>query len=67
MDHTTVPDMVRDYGLVYRGTDDEGREVYCPVCLEYRVNDCHEVVNVVGRLSRTRKLISRHLSTHRHK
>ena len=49
-DHTTLLDVVRDSSLAYRATDDEGREVYCPVCLKYRAGDGHEVVNVSGRL-----------------
>ena len=34
MEHTTLPDMVRDSGLSFRGTDGEEREVYCSVCLK---------------------------------
>jgi len=67
IDHSTVPDMVRDSGMAYRATDDGGREVYCPVCLKYRAGDGHEVLNVPGRLSVARKSIARHLATQRHK
>jgi hypothetical protein len=61
--YTTVPEMFRDSGLAYRGTDDGGREVYCPVCLKYRAGDGHEVVSVFARPSVTRKVIARHLAT----
>jgi len=54
-------------GLVYRGTDDEGREVYCPVCLKYRAGYDSEVVKVSDRLCLTRKLIGRHLAAQRDK
>ena len=67
MDHSTVPDMVRDAGLAYRDTDDGGREVYCPVCLKYRAGDGHEVVRIFERLSVNMKQIARHLATQRHK
>ena len=67
MDHVTVPDMVRDSSLAYRDTDEEGREVYCPVCLKYRAGDGHEVVRVPERLHAARKAIARHLGTQRHK
>ncbi len=46
MDHTAVQDMVRDSCLAYRGTDGEGREANCPMCLQYRAGDGHEVVRV---------------------
>ena len=36
---TTVPDMVRESRLAFRGTDDGGLEAYCPVCLKHRVGD----------------------------
>ncbi len=65
MDQTTVADMVRDSGLAYRDTGGEGREVYCPVCLQYRASDGHEVVT--ERLHSARKQIARHLATQRHK
>ena len=67
IDHTTLSDMVRGFGTAYRGTDDEGREVYCPVCLKYRAGDGREVITVSRRLPATRKLIARHLATHMHK
>jgi hypothetical protein len=65
--HTTLTGMVRDSGLAFRGTDDGGREAYCPVCLKYRAGDGLEVVNVCGLLHVTRKFIRRHLATQRHK
>ena len=41
--------------------------MYCPVCLKYCKGDGLEVVNVVSRISVTRKLIGRHLAIQRHK
>ncbi len=67
MNHDTVSNIIRDYGLANRGTDDDGREVYCPVCLKHRGGDGKEVVNVSRRLGITRQLIERHLNTKSHR
>ena len=50
MDHVNDPDMVRDSGLAYRDTGNDGREVYSPVCLKHRADDGHGVVNIRGPL-----------------
>jgi len=45
--------------------DNEGREVYCPMCLKYRAGDgSNEVVSVAGCLTLTRKLIGWHRATY---
>jgi hypothetical protein len=32
-EHRNEANMVRDVGLAYRETDENGREIYCPICL----------------------------------
>ncbi len=59
--------MVRDSGLAYRDTDNNGREFSCPVCLKYRRVEGHEVIKVYANLCATRKAIGRHLASQRHK
>ena len=49
-EHRKVPNVVRDTGLAYRDTDNNGREVYCPVCLKYRRGVGHEVIKVYASL-----------------
>jgi hypothetical protein len=66
-DHRNVPDMVRDFGLAYRDTDNDGREVYCPVCLKCRGGEGREVIKVYASPSASRKAIGRHVATQRHK
>jgi hypothetical protein len=34
-EHRNEAGMVREAGLAYKETDDNGREIYCPVCLTY--------------------------------
>ena len=48
-------------------TDDDGREVYGPVCLKYRGGDGKDVVTISRRLGVARQLIERILNTKRHK
>ena len=66
IDHDNEPDMVKEAGLAYRDTDEGEREVYCPVCLQYRVGDGPVVITVYRRLGITRKSIARHLGTKSH-
>jgi hypothetical protein len=34
-EHRNEADMVRDAGLAYRDIDNNGREIFCPICLAY--------------------------------
>ena len=34
-EHRNEADMVSDADLAYKDTDDNGREIYCPICLTY--------------------------------
>jgi hypothetical protein len=56
-EHRNLPDMVRDSGLAFPGTDDGGREVYCPVCLKHRGGDGKAVVNVSSHLGATLRIV----------
>ncbi len=60
-----MQDMVTDYGLAYRDTDDNGREIYYPVCSKYRRGEGHEVIKVYANLCASRKAIERHVATQR--
>jgi hypothetical protein len=66
-EHRNVPDMVRDYGLAYRDTDNNDREVYFPVCLNCRRVESHEVIKVYANMCSSRKAIGGHVVSQRHK
>ena len=68
--HRNEADMVRDAGLAYRATDEEGSEIYCPICVKYGGKDGAHRDNVITRypkLGATRKAIGRQLKTARHR
>ncbi len=58
--------MVREAGLTYRDTDEGGREVYCLVCLKYRVGDGPVMITIYRKLGITRKSMGRHLGSKGH-
>jgi hypothetical protein len=68
-DHQNEADMVREAGLAYIVAECEGREVHCPICLQYRVgyNRVSVTVTVFHKLCYTKRAIGRHLNTHVHK
>ncbi len=67
MEHNNVSDMVKDSGLAFRDTVDEGRVVFCPVCVKFRVGEGSDVIKTYQRLFETRKSIARRLGSLRHK
>ena len=67
--HNNEAAMVRDAGFGYRATDEEGSEIYCPICVKYGGKDGAHGDNVITsypKLGVTRKAIGRHLKTARH-
>ncbi len=62
-----MADAVRDSCMDFRETDDNGLEIHCPVCFQYRDETSDVAFNVNQRLSELKKTIARHLESSRHK
>ena len=66
--HRNEAAMVRDAGFAYRATDEEGREIYCRICVTCGYKDGSHGDNVITtfpKLGGTRKAIGRQLKTDR--
>jgi hypothetical protein len=66
-EHRNEADMVRDVGLAYRETCDNGHEIYCPVCQRYCGSKGYVGIHNSWKLFVTNQSIGRHLGTTRHK
>ena len=66
-EHRILADVVKDFGMAFRKTGDNGREINCPVCFQYRDGTVDVAFSVNQRLSKHKKSIARHLESSRHK
>ncbi len=54
-EHRILADVVRDSSMAFRETDDNGREIHCPVCFQYRDGTSDVAFSVNQRLSELKK------------
>jgi len=66
-EHRNEANMIKDAGLAYWEAKGNGREIYCPVCLEYCGSKGDLGIGSHKKLHVTKQCVARHLGTARHK